>query len=101
MEIFQTVGIDISKLTLDARVHTSKAYKSFKNEDSGFKSLLKWAAQNNKFSIKNTLFVFEHTGLYSYLIAVFLGENTLRVETATISLLAAVRAWMDGGKLRA
>ncbi len=27
--------------------------------------------------------------------AVFLGDNTLRVETATISLLAAVRAWMD------
>lgn len=27
--------------------------------------------------------------------AVFLGENTLRVETATISLLAAVRAWID------
>lgn len=78
MEIFQTVGIDISKLTLDARVHTSKAYKSFKNEDSGFKSLLKWAAQNNKFSIKNTLFVFEHTGLYSYLIAVFLGENNCK-----------------------
>ena len=27
--------------------------------------------------------------------AVFLGDNTLRVETATISLLAAARAWMD------
>lgn len=27
--------------------------------------------------------------------AVFLGENTLRVETATISLLAAVRAWTE------
>ena len=27
--------------------------------------------------------------------AVFLGENTLRVETAAIAFLAAVRAWQD------
>ncbi len=76
MEIFQTVGIDISKLTFDARIHTSKAYKSFKNENNGFKGMLKWVVQNNKFSMGNTLFVFEHTGLYSHLIAKFLSENS-------------------------
>lgn len=72
MKIMETVGIDISKLTFDARVHTSQAYQSFDNESKGYQDLISWAYKNSSFSKEKILFVFEHTGLYSHQLSVYL-----------------------------
>ena len=77
MIIRETIGIDISKLNFDIRVHSSQAFEVFDNKTSGFKKMLKWAYTNTSFSKKEILFVFEHTGLYFYQLAVFLTEQNI------------------------
>lgn len=72
MKIKETVGIDISKLTFDARVHTTQVFKSFSNDTRGYQKLISWAYKNTSFSKENIIFVFEHTGLYSHQLAVYL-----------------------------
>jgi transposase len=75
MKILDTVGIDMSKLTFDTRVHSSQAYMEFENSKDGFNKLLKWVYKNSTFSKENILFVFEHTGLYSHQLSVYLTEK--------------------------
>ena len=38
----EVVGIDVSKKTIDAYCHQAHTHKEFKNEISGYKSLLKY-----------------------------------------------------------
>ena len=40
MEIKQTIGIDISKLTFDVRIHSNQCYRVFDNTLKGFKELI-------------------------------------------------------------
>ena len=75
MKILDTIGIDMSKLTFDVRIHSSQAYVQFKNSKTDFKELLKWSFKNSAFSKENILFIFEHTGLYSHQLAVYLTEQ--------------------------
>lgn len=75
MEILDTVGIDISKLNFDVRVHGSQAYRQFENTNKGFVELLKWSYRNSTFPKENILFVFEHTGLYSHRLSSFLTQG--------------------------
>jgi len=77
MRIKQTIGIDISKLTFDVRIHSNQMFHQFENIDKGFKKLIKWVNSNNFFLKEETIFVFEHTGIYSYLLSVFLTEQQL------------------------
>jgi len=77
MKIKQTVGIDISKLTLDAHIHSTKSHKVFDNNFKGFKELIKWVEKNNPISKEYTLFVLEHTGLYSEQISWFFDDNNI------------------------
>ncbi|MCK4441870.1 MAG: IS110 family transposase [Sulfurovaceae bacterium] len=77
MKILDTVGIDISKLTFDVKIHSSQAYSQFENSKKGFKELINWAYKNSSFSKENILFVMEHTGLYSYQLSVFLNEKEI------------------------
>lgn len=78
MKIKETVGIDISKLTFDARVHTTQVFKSFSNDAKGYKKLISWAYKNTSFSKENIIFVFEHTGLYSHQLAVYLTSQDIQ-----------------------
>ena len=75
MKISDTVGIDMSKLTFDVRIHKSQSYEKFENSNKGFKKLLKWVYKKSFFSREEILFVFEHTGLYSHQLSVFLTEQ--------------------------
>ena len=77
MKISDTVGIDMSKLTFDVRIHKSQSYEKFENTNKGFKKLLKWVYKNSTFSREEILFVFEHTGLYSHQLSVFLTEQNI------------------------
>jgi transposase len=77
MRIKQTIGIDISKLTFDVRIHSNQMFRQFENTNKGFKKLIKWVNYNNSFLKEETIFIFEHTGIYSYLLSVFLTEQQL------------------------
>lgn len=77
MKIKQTIGIDISKLTFDVRIHSNKYYQVFDNNLIGFKELIKWVEQNNPIPKEQTLFVLEHTGLYSEQISLFFDKNNI------------------------
>ena len=65
MKIEETIGIDVSKLTIDVTVHSNKAYCKFENTEKDFKRMIKWAFKESNFTKESILFVFEHTGLYS------------------------------------
>ena len=77
MKILDTVGIDVSKLTFDVKIHSSQSYSQFENSKKGFKQLLNWTYKNSNFSKENILFVFEHTGLYSHQISMFFTEKEI------------------------
>lgn len=75
MKISDTVGIDISKLSFDVRIHGSQSYRQFENTKKVFGELLEWVYKNSTFDKENILFVFEHTGLYSHQLSVFLTQQ--------------------------
>jgi len=77
MKIKQTIGIDISKLTFDVRIHSNQCYQVFDNTSKGFKELIKWTAKNNPISKETTLFILEHTGIYSEEISLFFTKNNI------------------------
>ncbi len=68
----------MSKKTIDVVVHQSQAYSQFENSKKGFSKMLKWVYKNTKVDENNLLFVFEHTGLYSYNLSIFLDEKGIK-----------------------
>ncbi|MCZ8297657.1 IS110 family transposase [Flavobacterium sp.] len=70
----QTIGIDVSKLTLDVYIKTEKVHHQFSNDSKGFKQLINWLIKR-KVNLEQTLFCFEHTGWYCLLLSYFLYEN--------------------------
>lgn len=77
MNILETVGIDVSKLVVDVRIHSNQYFFQFENSTKGFRRMCKWAFENSKFPPDEILFVFEHTGLYSHTLAIYLSENEI------------------------
>lgn len=77
MKIKEAVGIDISKLTFDARVHTSQAYQKFDNQTRGYRDLISWVYKNTSSPREEVIFVFEHTGLYSHQLSVYLTSKNI------------------------
>jgi len=77
MKIKETIGIDISKLTFDTRIYSNQKFKQFQNSSSGFKELISWVFKNTEIKKSETLFVFEHTGLYSLELSIFLEKKNI------------------------
>lgn len=77
MKIRETIGIDVSKLTMDVTVHSSKNYDQFENSLHGFKKLVNWSYKSTTFSKDEILFIFEHTGMYSYRFSLYLTEKKI------------------------
>ncbi len=77
MKIKQTIGIDISKQTFDVRIHSNQCYEVFENNLEGFKELIIWTDKNNPISNENTLFILEHTGIYSEEITLFFTKKDI------------------------
>ena len=75
MKTNEIIGIDVSKLLIDVCIYSTQIVNQFKNNKTGFKLMLKWILKNSSFSQEDTLFVFEHTGMYSHLLSVFLTEE--------------------------
>jgi transposase len=70
-------GIDVSKLTLDVLVRETKSHKQFKNDLDGFGLFIKWLEKQTKEPLDSVLVCFEHTGLYSLPLAIFLEEKQI------------------------
>jgi len=78
------IGIDVSKDTLDAAMHSLKlpgkfTEKRFENSVSGYKALTSWI-KKCKYSLEECVFCMEHTGVYSLNPSVFLCEQGLFVS---------------------
>lgn len=77
MKVTNIIGIDISKLTLDAHDHLAGAHLQVTNDTKGFKQLHKWIRTNNGKTHAGVLLVMEFTGLYSYRLEQFLFSKNL------------------------
>lgn len=75
MEKFvNAIGIDVSKKTLDAYDYQGQLACQFPNSKEGFGELLSWTKKHNN-SLSEILLCFEHTGMYSLPLAVYLTEQ--------------------------
>jgi len=95
MKYKETAGIDISKQTIDVLLHVKQNHKQFKNTPKGFRSFVKWAEKTSGLTIDQILLCFEHTGLYSLPLAVFLSENKI-----SFSMVAALEIKRSLGLVR-
>lgn len=77
MKISETIGIDVSKHTIDAYIYSSKKHKCFKNNNSGFTEMIKWVKLNTEVITQDHLYAFEHTGLYSFPLSVYLTDKDI------------------------
>jgi transposase len=77
MKISEVIGIDVSKLVVDVIIHTTQDYQQFDNSTKGFKKMCSWVSKSCSLPKDQTLFVFEHTGMYSHNLAVYLQEQDL------------------------
>ncbi|MCY7409844.1 MAG: IS110 family transposase [Chitinophagales bacterium] len=77
MKLKHAIGIDVSKDTLDVICHVNGAYIKVQNNRTGFKQLLSWVKKQVGKELSLTLFCFEHTGLYSLQLILFLDEQKL------------------------
>jgi transposase len=74
MKILETIGIDISKSWIDARVHVARIEQRFDNTQAGYRSLINWIEKHLSIPRESILFAFEHTGLYSLGLSCFLNS---------------------------
>lgn len=72
----ESVGIDVSKLTLDVFLYNKKVHSQFSNDNKGFVSMQKWI-QAELGSLNNIIYCFEHTGWYCILLSHFLNDNSM------------------------
>ena len=68
------IGIDVSKLTIDAYVKIAQVHAEFSNDTKGFRQLVKWIKKYTDCQIEELLICFETTGLYSLQLASFLSQ---------------------------
>ena len=59
----EALGIDISKLTIDAALHHHGLHEQFANTRTGFKAMLKWLKELSV-ETNDLVLCFEHTGWY-------------------------------------
>lgn len=71
------VGIDISKSKIDIWLYKAKKPKQFDNNEKGFKSLLEWTEKTGAIKLPEAAFCFEHTGLYSLPLSLYLHQKQI------------------------
>jgi transposase len=77
MKIINTIGIDMSKSKFDVFIYSNKMSEIFENTFKGFSHAVKWVTKNNTAKQEETMYVFEHTGLYSENLALYLAGQDL------------------------
>lgn len=79
-EFCNFIGIDVSKKTLDAVFIFNKeidksTHQQFSNDDAGIKKLMNFVKKQKGVTTPNTLYCFEHTGIYGRKLAFTLTEK--------------------------
>lgn len=69
------IGIDVSKLTIDAHMHKRSLHRVFFNTPKGFKALLLWI--NKYIGVQRCFVCFEDTGHYSTNLGIYLSEFSM------------------------
>jgi transposase len=69
------IGIDVSKLTIDAHIHNRVVHRVFSNTPKGYKALLSWTETYLKEQVY--FFCFKNTGHYATNLRAYLSENDL------------------------
>jgi len=69
------IGIDVSKLTIDAYIHKKEIHRLFTNNRKGFKELLIWV--NKHLGSILYFYCFENTGNYSLNLSIYLDERSI------------------------
>ena len=82
MNFNDVIGIDVSKKVIDVCIHSNQLSKQFSNTKGGLIKFIKWAIKHTV-SIDTTLFVLEHTGMYSHLISQILSNEKLSFYLAS------------------
>lgn len=59
MKIMETIGIDVSKVTLDVCIHSNQELATFENANKGFAQLLKWGYRSSP--TQRSIFLFSFT----------------------------------------
>jgi len=72
----ESVGIDVSKLTLDVFLYNKKCHRQFANNQKGFLAMQKFILIETG-SVENVIYCFEHTGWYCILLSHFLFKQSL------------------------
>lgn len=67
------IGIDVSKLTIDAHIYNLSVHRVFSNTTKGFQALVLWSEK--KIKDQHYFFCFENTGHYSTNLSVYLSQN--------------------------
>lgn len=73
----ESLGIDVSKLTIDAHLYVADTHQQFENNESGFKQMISWAKEKGNVRADELLICFEHTGSYGLPLATFLEKKKL------------------------
>jgi transposase len=73
MKFEEVIGIDVSKKTLDACIHSLQIFTQLPNTKKGYSKLFSWVAKSTGCLLEKALFCFEHTGMYSYALASYAG----------------------------
>jgi len=73
----ETIGIDVSKKTLDVHLHQKQQHKQFSNDETGYKKILQWI-KSHKVAITSAVICFEHTGWYCLLLSYYLHQQQVR-----------------------
>ena len=77
MKFKEALGIDVSKKTIDVKLHLAGVQHKFDNKVKGYKTLLRWVKKQTGLNLVQVMICFEHTGLYSLPLAVFLSEQKI------------------------
>jgi len=91
----ETMGIDLSKNTLDAHLHVAGEHAHFENSPKGFRALLSWGRKTSGVKNNKLLICFEHTGIYGMALAAFLEQKKL-----TYSMVPALEIKRSLGMVR-
>ena len=75
MKFKEFIGIDVSKSHIDVFIHHERVHSKFSNNEAGFEKMMQWTCQRAHCAEEGILFAFEHTGLYSLPLSLFLNEK--------------------------
>ncbi len=65
MKINKVIGIDLSKLTVDVFIHSTKDKAVLENTPEGLGPLTEWVFSKSDHTMEETFLVYEHTGIYA------------------------------------